>query len=215
MYLKAVLAVILTVCFLLGGCVATRQEFEEASKATAASNRRTNKELERMIARVENLEYRLSKQQETLAELKSYLGKIDGKIDQIKGLVEYMRTGNNQTAVWESIGQLLNGYFIKGAERTVEVLGKFMPGIGQRITLRRAVEQFGIEIFFKRLDPPANGSVIDTQLLTGSTQSTGAGDGQEVAIIIPVHAAVLLWLPYFNWRERSYSPSLCIFAQQI
>ena len=81
-YLKAVLAVVLTGCFLAGGCVTTTREFEDASRATAAANRRTSKELERLFERVDNLEYRLSQQEETLAELKAFLSKIDGKIDQ-------------------------------------------------------------------------------------------------------------------------------------
>ena len=82
MYLKAVLALILTGCFLSGGCVTTRREFEDATAVSAAANKRTKKELERLFQRVDNLEYRLAQQQETLADLKAFLSKIDGKIDQ-------------------------------------------------------------------------------------------------------------------------------------
>jgi LysM repeat protein len=81
-YLKAVVVVVLTGCFLCSGCVTTRREFEDASATTAAANKRTKKELERLIERVENLEYRLAQQQETLADLKSFLSKIDGRVDQ-------------------------------------------------------------------------------------------------------------------------------------
>lgn len=53
------------------------------------------------------------------------------------------------------------------------------------------VEQARLQLFLKRLDAPGDSGMTDAQRRTCSANAPGAGEGQEIANVTPIHCTLL------------------------
>ena len=71
-----------------------------------------------------------------------------------------------------------------GGEETLAGAGQPRPG-------GAAVEQFGAERRLQRRDAAAGGGMVEMQPLGPGDELTGAGDGEEDADVVPIHATTI------------------------
>ena len=100
-------------------------------------------------------------------------------------------------------------------ERALHLFGggeETLAGAGQPRPGGAAVEQFGAERRLQRRDAAAGGGVIETQPLGPGDELTGAGDGEEDANVVPIHATTIA---QFCTREARKRRLLCEKPKRI